>query len=1264
MKFLAYSIIIISLFSYRNISAQCVVNVYANPVDVVCGDPVVLSAFGYGQGQVVFQENFNSGSPTGWAFTQQAMFNNPCSPNGVDGTTHIWMGNSSGVPRELRTLPYNFSTAIAGVTICFDMLFATQGQAAPCEGPDEPDEGVYIQFRVGGGAWQTIHYFDPNGGNDALLTNWNNWCYQLPPGAVANNVEIRFFQDNDSGADYDHWGIDNVQIFFNSPDYNIIWTHDNYSYGTGVSGGDNPNPDYPRQNTTYSVNMTDGTNSCTDQVTVIVRDPILRIDAGTDTTICEGDCVTLDAEATVIKREARNVIFSNNEIAPVTGFPDPADLITLLLPCFNFSGCQCPDGSSVGFGATCPLVFTGSTSMNINVAGLNNPTMPPAQLISVCIDDIGFLFGDLSLFQVILTCPDNTQIVLATPGSITGASMQNACFELNATSLISSGSTPYTGNWQSAQSFNNLTGCAGNGVWTLTFSATIDFSNPNAVPPVGFLNGWSITFFDPEISYQGDFTWAPTTNMTNSNTTNPTVCPLTTQTYTLTASDTANCVTASNTVTITVDPVCCNLAFTGSATNSTSCTTPNGAITLTISSGSGNYSFLWSNNATTQNLTGLAPGVYDVTVTDITQACDRFGSFTITGPTGSPQITAVNATDETCQGYEDGTASVTVTGGTAPLNYSWSSGQTGAAVTSLTDLPAGNYSVTVEDANTCSDIANFTIAPGPVCCTLAVSATVTQPDCGQNNGEISLNITGSGSYTFNWSDGATTPGNLNLAAGSFSVTVTDQLQNCDFDTTIILSNPGAPTLQLGSTPETCVGDEDGSAWVTATGSGHFSYDWSNSETTDSILNLASGTYSVTVEDALGCDAVGTVTVQPGQVCCNLIVSATTTDASCNAADGSISVTVDPASGLAPFEYQLNGGGFSSNNTFSNLATGNYVIVARDANQCSASINVFVDEAGNTIVLSVTATDVTCFGDADGTATATVTGGNAPVTLLWSNSLSDTAISGLTAGTYYLTATDQLNCRRFDSVVVSEPAQLLVDLGGDISFCEGESATLSVSGTFAQIDWSTGETTSSIIVTSTENVSVEVTDANGCTATDAINVTATALPDVDAGADTTIYDFENILLTPTVSGIVNNVGFNWNPPTGLSCTNCQNPIASPDSTTLYYLVYTDQNNCIGFDSILITVDDGEFFAIVPNAFTPNGDGLNDFIIVYHEGMTRMVLRIYNRWGSQVFESRDPAFGWDGTFKGKILDPGVFVYDLYAEFRNYTSKRTTGSITLIR
>jgi len=255
------------LFQAIELSAQCTVSAFASRDTVVCGGQIILSTFGQGQGEIIFSENFNSGTPTGWAFTQQATFNNPCSPG--DGTTHIWMGNNSPVPRELRTQTYNLSNATAGVTICFDLLFATQGQPAPCEGPDEPDEGVYLQYSTDGVNWVTIHYFNPNGGYDPQLTNWNNWCFDLPAAAISTTTRIRWFQDNDSGADYDHWGIDNVNIYFNDPTYEIVWQHDGYNHGP--TGGINPNHVNLYEQTTYNVVMTNGTEYCYDSVTVFVK---------------------------------------------------------------------------------------------------------------------------------------------------------------------------------------------------------------------------------------------------------------------------------------------------------------------------------------------------------------------------------------------------------------------------------------------------------------------------------------------------------------------------------------------------------------------------------------------------------------------------------------------------------------------------------------------------------------------------------------------------------------------------------------------------------------------------------------------------------------------------------------------------------------------------------------------------------------------------------------------------------------------------------
>ena len=140
-NFTRFFLVLCLILVVQNASAQCEIVATALPQDITCGTCVTLSAFGEGQGNSVFTESFNTGAPTGWQSTASATYSNPCDPGGVDGTPHLWMGDATGVPRQMTTNAFDFSTATAGATICFDMLFAEQGDASPCEGPDEPDEG-------------------------------------------------------------------------------------------------------------------------------------------------------------------------------------------------------------------------------------------------------------------------------------------------------------------------------------------------------------------------------------------------------------------------------------------------------------------------------------------------------------------------------------------------------------------------------------------------------------------------------------------------------------------------------------------------------------------------------------------------------------------------------------------------------------------------------------------------------------------------------------------------------------------------------------------------------------------------------------------------------------------------------------------------------------------------------------------------------------------------------------------------------------------
>jgi len=520
-----------------DVNAQCVVYANSDQQEIICGECVTLSHAGYGTGNVSFSEDFNSGSPTGWSFTQQASFNNPCSPNGVDGTPHIWMGAQSAVPRSLETLPLNFGPAVApaGGTICFDMLFATQGDASPCEGPDEPDEGVFLQYSTdGGNTWITIEYFDPNGGNDPQLVNWNNWCFPIPAGALVNGVQFRWFQDADSGAEYDHWGIDNVEIIVNDPNIEFVWQHDNY---TTSLPGENPTPVCPLVTTTYAVQLNPPTGaSCQATVEIVVNNPVVVVTAGPDQTICPGDCIELQGEARVIESPASVQTFSNTQTQAL----DP------------------------GVG------LSGGVGVNVNVQGLNMTTVEPGSILEVCVDGITF-FGTeigggfpptitnvgIEALELELFCPDGNSITLVPSNTIAngqnGDSFQNACFVPSGGSSIAGATAPITGSYSPSQPLSNLDGCTSNGVWSVLISsgAGIGF---------GVFNGWSITFDDPEISYEPDVLWSPTTNMAagEETTLTPEVCPTGAITYTLTASDNAGCVTESDDVSIIIDQNCCD----------------------------------------------------------------------------------------------------------------------------------------------------------------------------------------------------------------------------------------------------------------------------------------------------------------------------------------------------------------------------------------------------------------------------------------------------------------------------------------------------------------------------------------------------------------------------------------------------------------------------------------------------------------------------------------------------------------------------------
>ena len=288
-------------------------------------------------------------------------------------------------------------------------------------------------------------------------------------------------------------------------------------------------------------------------------------------------------------------------------------------------------------------------------------------------------------------------------------------------------------------------------------------------------------------------------------------------------------------VTITATPVVTN----------TTCTASIGAINITVSGGTSPYTYLWSNGATTEDISGLAAGTYTVTITDA-NGCTTNLPFTV--ETNNVTITATPVVTNTTCTASIGAINITVSGGTSPYTYLWSNG---ATTEDISGLAAGNYTVTITDANGCT--TNMPITVGTDNVTITATPVVTNTTCTASIGAINITVSGGTSpYTYLWSNGATTEDLTGLAAGTYTVTITDAngcTTNLPFTVETDMSTITATPVVTNTTCTASIGAIN----ITVSGgTSPYTYLWSNGATTEDITGLAAGTYTVTITDANGC----------------------------------------------------------------------------------------------------------------------------------------------------------------------------------------------------------------------------------------------------------------------------------------------------------------------------------------------------------------------------------------------------------------------------
>lgn len=577
---------------------------------------------------------------------------------------------------------------------------------------------------------------------------------------------------------------------------------------------------------------------------------------------------------------------------------------------------------------------------------------------------------------------------------------------------------------------------------------------------------------------------------------------------TVTVRDTASIVASSSSMVLTTTQT--DASCNGAA---------NGTANLTVTGNSNPFTILWSNGQTTANLTGLTGGTYTVTVTE-QGGCAAVTSVTIHQPPAI--VLQTQSTNPLCNGQATGTASVNASGGAGGFSYLWSNGSTSS---SLSGLVAGNYAVTVTDANACTATAAIAITqPQP----LVLNLSSTDVVCfGNGNGTATAAVNGgTAPYQYAWNTGATSSNLTNLGPGNYSVTVTDA-NGCSASGSTTVIEPAAVTLQVTSTNVSCNGVPNGTATATASGgTGGLSYLWSNGQTQPSLSGLAAGNYSVTVTDANGCSATGSVVLTQPPL---LMIQLQQANVPCNGQNtGVASVT---ASGGSPgYTYLWSNG--ETQNIINGVAAGAYSVTVTDANGCQAIGNITITEP-SPLVVAVSATPVTCFAGSDGTASATVSGGVSPYQYQWSNGAQVAHLAGLTTGTYAVTVIDANGCTSAASATVDEPTQILMEIMGDAAICEYDSVRLSavITGGVPAYDyqwWSVptavNDTDATLVYDGHDDRTyhLRIVDQNGCEATASYYVeshpapVAGFLPDRVELCDSGTVDFENLSSPSDVS----------------------------------------------------------------------------------------------------------------------------------------------------
>ncbi|MCK9499862.1 MAG: gliding motility-associated C-terminal domain-containing protein, partial [Bacteroidales bacterium] len=670
-----------------------------------------------------------------------------------------------------------------------------------------------------------------------------------------------------------------------------------------------------------------------------------------------------------------------------------------------------------------------------------------------------------------------------------------------------------------------------------------------------------------------------------------------------------------------------------------------------ISCNGGNSTVTVSATGGTLPYTGIGnfivnAGDYSYTVTDA-NGCSSVTSGTVTQPE-MIVLTAIVDENVSCNGLADGQATASAIGGTEPYTYHWDNPSSSYGST-VSQLPAGNWTVQLTDNNGCTAERTISITEPLV---LSVNINANNILCfGENTGSATAIVSGGTyPYYYNWSSGQNSASISNLSAGPYSLTVTDA-NNCQTIGNISLSQATELNVFLTSSPATCGGQGGSIVASVVGGSPNYQFAWSNGGNQNNIQNLNPGNYNVIVSDSHGCSKSQSIDVDiVGSI--NAEINVISPISCYGNQDGALQAI--SSNGKTPLSFEWNTGATSS--TITNIGNGMYNVIITDDWGCMGNTNYVLIEP-TSIVVHENIQNTSCYGMNDGSISIQASGGTQPYTYLWSNAQTTSSISNLIAGNYSLTVYDSSACSIIETYELSQPDKLNISLDIKQISCYGfNDGAVKINASGGTQPYAYKLENQDLILLGqmisplgSGFYTAIVSDINSCS--DSAFATITSPAELKAS-----YSAERPSCNGAKDGYIEIAVIGGTEPYLFETNNAivDIPLISGLGAGTYMVNISDANDCkFEFKEIFLAQSDIECLKI-PNAFTPNGDGINDtWKIENIEMFSGARIFVYNRWGQEIWMGY-PGDEWDGKFNSKLVPTGVYLYviELYNGHKAYT------------